>query len=144
MDCTNKLKIVYGDATFGVHGEGFDYIFSYHARRTGISCERWKRMAVPLTATDILRANFKRIMRGNGFSVKSGMWLSADLFQKCVGIRITVDGGSIENFLPPQNNGYSNDEYGKEAEISYTYETITVPATKVDVTYHVTADGKTM
>ena len=70
------------------------------------------------------------------------MWLSADLFQKCVGIRITVDGGSIENFLPPQNNGYSNDEYAKEAEISYTYETITVPATKVDVTYHVTADGK--
>ena len=57
MDCTNKLKIVYGDATFGVHGEGFDYIFLLHARRTGISCERWKRMAVPLTATDILESD---------------------------------------------------------------------------------------
>ena len=31
MDCTNKkpLRVVYGDFTLGVHGEGFDYIFSY-------------------------------------------------------------------------------------------------------------------
>ena len=27
MDCRNKLRIVYGDVTVGVHGEGFDYIF---------------------------------------------------------------------------------------------------------------------
>lgn len=25
----NKLRVVYGDYTLGVHGEGFDYIFSY-------------------------------------------------------------------------------------------------------------------
>ena len=31
MDCTNRLplKVVYGDFTLGVHGECFDYIFSY-------------------------------------------------------------------------------------------------------------------
>ena len=31
MDCTNNLplRVVYGDFTLGVHGEGFDYIFSY-------------------------------------------------------------------------------------------------------------------
>ncbi len=29
MECTSKLRIVYGDYTLGVHGEGFDYIFSY-------------------------------------------------------------------------------------------------------------------
>ena len=25
----NKLRVVYGDYTLGVHGDGFDYIFSY-------------------------------------------------------------------------------------------------------------------
>ena len=25
----NKLRVVYGDYVLGVHGEGFDYIFSY-------------------------------------------------------------------------------------------------------------------
>ena len=29
MECTSKLRIVYGDYTLGVHGEGFDYVFSY-------------------------------------------------------------------------------------------------------------------
>ena len=30
MGCTFKtLRVVYGDFTLGVHGEGFDYIFSY-------------------------------------------------------------------------------------------------------------------
>lgn len=141
MDCTNKLKIVYGDATFGVHGEGFDYIFSYMRGGLESLVKDGKEWLYRSPRPTFWRATTDND-RGNGFSVKSGMWLSADLFQKCVGIRITVDGGSIENFLPPQNNGYSNDEYAKEAEISYTYETITVPATKVDVTYHVTADGK--
>ena len=29
MDCTNKkeIRVVYGDYTLGVHGEGYDYIF---------------------------------------------------------------------------------------------------------------------
>ena len=29
MVYTDKLRVVYGDYTLGVHGEGFDYIFSY-------------------------------------------------------------------------------------------------------------------
>lgn len=29
MAYTDKLRVVYGDYTLGVHGEGFDYIFSY-------------------------------------------------------------------------------------------------------------------
>ena len=31
MECTNKkeMRVVYGDYTLGVHGEGYDYIFSY-------------------------------------------------------------------------------------------------------------------
>ena len=29
MAYTDKLRVVYGDYTLGVHGEGYDYIFSY-------------------------------------------------------------------------------------------------------------------
>jgi beta-galactosidase len=29
MAYTDKLRVVYGDYTLGVHGEGFDYIFHY-------------------------------------------------------------------------------------------------------------------
>lgn len=28
MAYTDKLRVVYGDYTLGVHGEGYDYIFS--------------------------------------------------------------------------------------------------------------------
>ena len=34
MAYTDKLRVVYGDYTLGVHGEGFDYIFSYYRRVT--------------------------------------------------------------------------------------------------------------
>ena len=37
---------------------------------------------------------------------------------------------------------YSNQECVQEAVLTYTYETITVPATTVDVSYTVHADGK--
>lgn len=30
MAYTDKLRVVYGDYTLGVHGEGFDYIFLMH------------------------------------------------------------------------------------------------------------------
>ena len=29
MAYTDKLRVVYGDYTLGVHGDGFDYIFTY-------------------------------------------------------------------------------------------------------------------
>lgn len=30
MAYTDKLRVVYGDYTLGVHGEGYDYIFLMH------------------------------------------------------------------------------------------------------------------
>lgn len=97
MDCTNKLKIVYGDATFGVHGEGFDYIFSYMRGGLESLVKDGKEWLYRSPRPTFWRATTDND-RGNGFSVKSGMWLSADLFQKCVGIRITVDGGGDREF----------------------------------------------
>lgn len=70
------------------------------------------------------------------------MWLGADLFQRCTGIQIVVDGKMVTDFLAPGNNAYSNQEYAEYVEITYVYQTITVPATTVDVIYAVSTDGK--
>lgn len=53
-----------------------------------------------------------------------------------------ADGEAVENHNAPENNVYSSQEYVQEAVLTYTYETITVPATTVDVSYTVHADGK--
>lgn len=70
------------------------------------------------------------------------MWLGADQFRKCIGFRLLADGEAVENHNAPENNVYSSQEYVQEAVLTYTYETITVPAATVDVSYTVHADGK--
>lgn len=141
MDCTNKLKIIYGDSTLGVHGEGFDYIFSYMRGGLESLVKDGKEWLYRSPRPTFWRATTDND-RGNGFSMKSGMWLGADLFQRCTGIQILVDGKMITDFLAPGNNAYSNQEYAQTVEMTYTYQTITVPATTVDVTYCVSSDGK--
>ena len=45
MECTNKLplRVVYGDYTLGIHGSGFDYIFSYaQSGLESIAPSRWR------------------------------------------------------------------------------------------------------
>ncbi len=141
MDCTNKLKIVYGDSTLGVHGEGVDYIFSYMRGGLESLVKDGKEWLYRSPRPTFWRATTDND-RGNGFSIKSGMWLGADLFQRCTGIQIVVDGKMVTDFLAPGNNAYSNQEYAEDVEITYVYQTITVPATTVDVIYAVSTDGK--
>lgn len=141
MDCTNKLKIVYGDSTLGVHGEGVDYIFSYMRGGLESLVKDGKEWLYRSPRPTFWRATTDND-RGNGFSIKSGMWLGADLFQRCTGIQIVVGGKMVTDFLAPGNNAYSNQEYAEDVEITYVYQTITVPATTVDVIYAVSTDGK--
>lgn len=145
MDCTNKntgkMRIVYGDVTCGIHGNGFDYIFSYATGGPESLVKDGKEWLYRTPRPTFWRATTDND-RGNGFSVKSGMWLGADMFQKCIGIRMSVDGNEVENFKAPENNCYSNAEYVERVEFTFTYETITVPVTTVDVAYTVTSDGK--
>lgn len=145
MDCTSKntdkMRIVYGDVTCGLHGEDFHYIFSYQTGGPESLVKSGKEWLYRTPRPTFWRATTDND-RGNGFSVKSGMWLGADLFQKCTGIELSVDGKRIENRTAPENNDYSNEEYVENAELTFTYETITVPATTVDVKYMVSADGR--
>lgn len=145
MDCTNKgLKIIYGDITLGIHGmcgeKEFHYIFSYAKGFESLVSDgkEWLyRSPVPafwraLTDND----------RGNGFHIKSGMWMAADMFIRCIGIRVLADDVEIPMPTAPENNRYSGKEQAERMKIIYTYETITVPATTVQVSYEVEQQGK--
>ena len=140
MAYTDKLRVVYGDYTLGVHGEGFDYIFSY--AQGGLESivkngYEWLYRCPKPTFWRALTDND----RGSKFHIKSGSWLSADMFIDCKGIQVIMD-GKEQNPYAPDNNSYGGDVYADEIIVKYTYETITTPATTVLVSYSVDASGK--
>ncbi|MCI7130439.1 MAG: beta-galactosidase small subunit [Lachnospiraceae bacterium] len=145
MDCTNKksLRVTYGDFTLGVHGEGFDYIFSY--AQAGLESivkngYEWLYRCPKPTFWRALTDND----RGSGFQMKSGSWLAADMFINCKDIEVIMDGISQGKPCAPANNRYGGDVDAKEIVVKYTYETITNPSTIVHVTYTVKETGKIM
>lgn len=145
MACTNKLRIVYGDVSIGVHGrtkkqQDFDYIFSYARggmESLSIDGKEWMyrcpRPAFWRATTDN--------DRGNGFPLRSGMWMAADQFIACIGGKVCVDGREIPLPCAPENNKYQGEEQAEQIRITYFYETITVPKTKVEIGYQVDGEG---
>lgn len=145
MDCTNKksLRVTYGDFTLGVHGAGFDYIFSY--AQGGLESivkngYEWLYRCPKPTFWRALTDND----RGSGFQMKSGSWLAADMFIDCKDIEVIMDGISQGKPCAPDNNRYGGDVDAKEIVVKYTYETITNPSTTVHVIYTVKETGKIM
>ena len=141
MDCTNKLKLVFGDLTLGVKGDTWQVIFNY--MRGGIESlvtagREWMYRAPQPAFWRALTDND----RGSQFHLKSGCWLAADTFIKVTGAQVTVDGQDIALPIAPENNRYTPDEKADSVAIAFTFETLTVPAAKVTVTYTVTADGR--
>ena len=143
MDCTNNglLRVVYGDFTLGVHGNGFDYIFSY--AQGGLESlvkdgYEWLYRCPKPTFWRALTDND----RGSKFHLKSGSWLAADMFINCKNVEVIVDGESQGMPCAPVNNKYKKNVYAKKVCVCFTYETITNPVTTVDVAYEVKKDGK--
>lgn len=143
MDCTNKksLRVVYGDFTLGVHGEGFDYIFSY--AQGGLESivkngYEWLYRCPKPTFWRALTDND----RGSKFQIKSGSWLAADMFMDCKDVEVIMDGVSQGKPCAPENNRYGSDIKAEEMVVRYIYETITRPSTTVTVTYTVDGTGK--
>ena len=143
MDCTNKypLRVVYGDFTLGVHGEGFDYIFSYAQGGLESLVKNGYEWLYRCPKPTFWRATTDND-RGNCFHLKSGMWLSADMFIDCKDIEVITDGVSQGKPCAPYNNRYGADVYAKEVSVRFTYETITTPSAMVDVIYTVREGGK--
>lgn len=137
---SGKLRVVYGDATLGLHGDGFSYIFSY--MRAGL--ESLVRDGVEWLYRTPRPAFWRALTdndRGNGFALRSGMWLAADQFIAGTGVQVWVD--EKERTLPagPENNRCSDREYADRVKIAFRYQTVTVPATEVLVSYEVSAGG---
>ncbi|KRL65773.1 beta-galactosidase small subunit [Companilactobacillus versmoldensis] len=140
---TNKqLHVIYGDGTLGLGGENFHYIFSY---------ERGGMESMLVNGREWLYRTPKPVFwrattdndRGSGFSTKSAQWFAADMFSTCKKIVVTVDGKTFDQLpIAPFNNRFSNHEYAAEVSISYTYQTNTVPATEMTITYQVANDGE--
>lgn len=142
MDCTNKrLHLVYGDLTLGVAGDGFHAIFNYMTGGLESLVTGGREWIYRTPKPTFWRATTDND-RGSRFPLKSGMWLSADMFIKTVGAHVAVDGQEIALPMAPENNRYTPDETAQSIAITFEYETITVPAAKVTVTYTVTADSR--
>ena len=143
---TGLLQVIYGDVTLGVRGTyrgaEFHYIFSYAAHgmeSLAIDGREWLYRSPRPTFWRAATDND----RGSGFPLKSGMWLAADMFIKCTGIAVAVNGEDIPLPCAPENNRYVAGVPGAvRVKITYTYETVTNPATKVCVAYEMTGDGE--
>ena len=140
MDCTNKIQLVYGDLTLGVKGEGWHVIFNY--MRGGIESlyaggREWMYRAPQPTFWRALTDND----RGSSFHLKSGCWLAADTFIKMTGGSVSVDGEAIAMPMPPENNKYTPGQTAQSVALTFAFETLTVPAAKVAVTYTATCAG---
>ena len=141
MDCTNKLKLVFGDLTLGVKGDAWQVIFNY--MRGGIESlvtggREWLYRAPQPTFWRALTDND----RGSQFHLKSGCWLAADAFIRVTGAQVAVDGETVALPVAPENNRYTPEETAERVAVSFAFETLTVPAARVNVTYTVTADGR--
>ena len=95
----NKLRVVYGDYTLGVHGDGFDYIFSYS--QGGIESivkkgYEWLYRCPKPTFWRALTDND----RGSRFHIKSGSWLASDMFIDCKKTEVIMDGELQKQYAP--------------------------------------------
>lgn len=145
MDCTNnktdQLKVIYGDVTLGVHGDDFHYIFSY---QTGgleslvIGGKEWLYRTPKPTCWRATTDND----RGSRFSQKSGMWLGTDMFLFCSNVQVSIDGKDIDKPIAPFNNAFNETEVASTVKVTFTYKTITVPTTEIDVSYEVNGTGR--
>lgn len=136
----NKLHVIYGDATLGLGGVNFHYLFSYERGGLESLVQAGKEWLYRVPKPQFWRATTDND-RGNHFSQTSSMWLAADMFSHCIKVAVKVNDQPIELPLAPNNNQYSNDEFADQVALTFTYQTTTVPATTVDITYIIIATG---
>lgn len=136
-----EIRVVYGDYTLGLHGEGYDYIFSY--AQGGLESivkngYEWLYRCPKPTFWRALTDND----RGSKFHIKSGSWLAADMFIDCIDIEVITDGISQGKPVAPGNNKYGSDVYADNVIVKFVYETVTTPKTTIEVLYDVTGNGR--
>lgn len=135
------FRIVIGDVTIGIQGQDFAYIFSVGMGGMESLYKDGKEWLYRAPRPAFWRAATDND-RGNGFVFRSAVWSAADRFVRCVKVTAQMDEQVISMPPAPENNKYNGDETCDRFEISYTYETPTVPVTEVTVSYLVESDGR--
>ena len=135
------FRIVIGDVTIGIQGQDFAYIFSVGMGGMESLYKDGKEWLYRAPRPAFWRAVTDND-RGNGFVFRSAVWSAADRFVRCVKVTARMDEQEISMPPAPENNKYNGDETCDRFEISYTYETPTVPVTEVTVSYLVESDGR--
>lgn len=135
------FRIVIGDVTIGIQGQDFAYIFSVGMGGMESLYKDGKEWLYRAPRPAFWRAATDND-RGNGFVFRSAVWSAADRFVRCVKVTAWMDEQEISMPPAPENNKYNGDETCDRFEISYTYETPTVPVTEVTVSYLVESDGR--
>ena len=135
------FRIVIGDVTIGIQGQDFAYIFSVGMGGMESLYKDGKEWLYRAPRPAFWRAAMDND-RGNGFVFRSAVWSAADRFVRCVKVTARMDEQEISMPPAPENNKYNGDETCDRFEISYTYETPTVPVTEVTVSYLVESDGR--
>ena len=135
------FRIVIGDVTIGIQGQDFAYIFSVGMGGMESLYKDGKEWLYRAPRPAFWRAATDND-RGNGFVFRSAVWSAADRFVRCVKVTARMDEQEISMPPAPENNKYNGDETCGRFEISYTYETPTVPVTEVTVSYLVESDGR--
>lgn len=144
MAYTNKMHVIYGDGTLGLGGDNFHYIFSYEKGGLESLKLNGKEWLYRVPTPTFWRATTDND-RGSGFNIKSAQWVAADTFSKCLNDQtdLVVDDRHFDHLpVAPETNKFTNHETANKVKITFTYETLTVPATKVTVTYVVDATGQ--
>lgn len=138
---TKKLRVVCGAGTLGLHGPGCSLLCSYAAGGPVSLCiggREWLYRAPKPTFWRAVTDND----RGCGFPLRSGQWLGADLFIRCTDVRAEADGRELPVVPGKEHNAHSDREYAYHASVTYGYETVTVPAARVEVAYRMDGEGK--
>ena len=135
------MRVVYGDCTLGLQGHNFRYIFNYSIKGLESLVKNGREWMYRGPLPTFWRALTDND-RGNGLHLRSGMWLAADQFIRYKGVKVLVDGLELRQPDPRGNNRFTGQETACEAEVAYTYETITQPAAAVEVSYRVEAEGR--
>lgn len=135
------FRIVIGDVTIGIQGQDFAYIFSVGMGGMESLYKDGKEWLYRAPRPAFWRAATDNDRR-NGFVFRSAVWSAADRFVRCVKVTARMDEQEISMPPAPENNKYNGDETCDRFEISYTYETPTVPVTEVTVSYLVESDGR--
>ena len=135
------FRIVIGDVTIGIQGQDFAYIFSVGMGGMESLYKDGKEWLYRAPRPAFWRAATDND-RGTRLVSRSAVWSAADRFVRCVKVTARMDEQEISMPPAPENNKYNGDETCDRFEISYTYETPTVPVTEVTVSYLVESDGR--